>query len=109
MHSDSFIQSYRGYTIWVRVTGFLARSSMTWSAAYQLCLTNVPLHQYIDAAGKRRSAKAAAARALRVAKIDIDTRLERVAATPGKSSASAAGRVSPAWLLRLAESRWRKG
>lgn len=109
MHCDSLIQSYRGYTIWVRITGFLARSSMTWNAAYQLCLHNVPLHQYVDAAGKQRSAKAAAATALRLAKIDIDSRLAAGRAMDVQPIARQAGRISPAWLLRLAESRQRKG
>lgn len=108
MQCDSFIQSYRGYTIWVRITGILARSSTTWNAAYQLCLNNVPLHQYIDAAGMHRSAKAAAAKALRFAKIDIDTRLAGGNALHVSAPSPASGRISSAWLLRLAESRQRK-
>lgn len=108
MQCNSFILSYRGFTIWIRITGSVTRASTAWSAAYQLCLKNVALHQYVEAASLHGSAKAAAARAVRCAKIDIDRRLEEgISLRPGRHSV-VTERVSSAWLLRLAESRHRK-
>ena len=99
---------YRGFTIWIRITGSVTRALKTWSAVYQLCLNNVALHQYVEVACLHSSAKAAAAKAVRFAKIDIDTRLEvGISLRAGRHSA-VRERVSPVWLLRLAESRHRK-
>ncbi|MES2323634.1 MAG: hypothetical protein V4633_15335 [Pseudomonadota bacterium] len=108
MQCNSSILSYRGFTIWIRTTGSVTRALKTWSAAYQLCLNNVALHQYVEVACLHSSAKAAAAKAVRFAKIDIDTRLEvGISLRAGRHSA-VTERVSSVWLLRLAESRHRK-
>lgn len=108
MHCNSFLLTYRGYTIWIRTTGCVSGAETAWSAAYQLCLHNVALHQYVDAAGLQRSAKAAAARAERFAKIDIDRRMESSTPSAPGQRAFAPGKVSHSWLLRLNESRQRK-
>ena len=108
MQCNSSMLSYRGFTIWIRTTGSGTRALKTWSAEYQLCLNNVALHQYVEAACLHCSAKAATAKAVRSAKIDIDTRLEvGVSLRAGRHSA-VTERVSSVWLLRLAESRHRK-
>lgn len=105
MQCNGFMLSYRGYTIWIRTTGCVSPSSTAWSAEYQLGLNKVALHQYIEAAGQHGTERAAAAAAVRLAKTEIDGRMEG-----GTSSglAAPAERVSPAWLMRLAESRQRK-
>lgn len=106
MHCNEFMLSYRGYSIWIRTTGCDAGDATVWSAAWQLGLNKLALHQYIDAAGQHRSERTAAARAVRCAKIDIDRRLkEGDQPTPHPV---AAGKISAAWLMRLAESRQRK-